>query len=75
MPWHSPELEPLLTIAAAALDENGMLIEANGGFLRLITMEGPQPIGTRVAWFFIEPDFATLVRTQGGAGGESTVGC
>jgi len=32
MSWFSAELEPLLTVAAAALDENGTLIEANAGF-------------------------------------------
>jgi two-component system, cell cycle response regulator len=70
VPWYSPELEPLLTIAAAALEENGTLIEANAGFLRLVTMDGPEPIGTRVDRFFIQPDFATLLRAQVGLDGE-----
>ena len=70
MSWFPPELAPLLTVAAAALDEDGTLIEANAGFLRLIKVEGPQPIGTCVARFFLQPDFATLVRAPAGADGE-----
>jgi diguanylate cyclase (GGDEF)-like protein len=70
MSWFSAELEPLLTVAAAALDENGTLIEANAGFLRLIKAEQGQPIGTCVAGFFSQPDFATLVHARGGADGE-----
>ena len=70
MSWFAPELEPLLAIAAATLDTDGTLIEANAGFLKIIDGEGPQKIGARVARFFIQPDFATLVRAHGGADGE-----
>jgi two-component system, cell cycle response regulator len=70
VPWFASELEPLLAVVAAAMDENGTLIEANAGFLRLIKVEGPQPIGTSVARFFIQPDFATLIRAQDSADGE-----
>jgi len=63
-------LEPLLAIVAATLDEAGGLIEANVGFRRLINAEVPQPIRLSAARFFIQPDFATLVRTAGDAHGE-----
>jgi two-component system cell cycle response regulator len=70
MTWFAPELEPLLAIAVAMLDNDGTLIEANAGFLKLIEWEGPQAIGARAARFFIQPDFATLIRALGGADGE-----
>ena len=66
MPWFAAELESLLAVIAAALDENGTLIEANAGFLRLIKAEGVQPIGGPAAKFFSQPDFATLVHAHSG---------
>ena len=44
MAWFEPELESLLAVAAALLDEGGKLLEANAGFLWLIKMEKVQPI-------------------------------
>jgi len=70
VPWFAPELDPLLAVAVATLDENGALIEANAGFLRLVKVEGPQAVGACVARFFVQPDFATFVRALGGADGE-----
>ncbi|MGA9015807.1 MAG: GGDEF domain-containing protein [Acetobacteraceae bacterium] len=70
MPWFASELEPMLAIAAAVLDEGGTLIEANAGFLRLVSLEGAQPIGQRIPLFFIQPDFATLIRTQADCDGQ-----
>ena len=70
MPLFAPELEPLLAIAAAALDESGALIKANAGFLKLINAQRPQPIGADVARFFIQPDFAAFVRAHAGDDGE-----
>jgi two-component system, cell cycle response regulator len=52
----------MLAVAAAALDEHGTLIEANAGFLRLLGAAGLPPVGVRVPQFFIQPDFATLMR-------------
>jgi two-component system, cell cycle response regulator len=60
----------MLAIATAALDEGGTLIEANAGFLRLISLEGSQQIGQRISQFFIQPDFATLIRTQADRDGQ-----
>jgi two-component system, cell cycle response regulator len=72
--WFAPELQPLLAIAVATLDKDGTLIEANAGFLKLIDVDGPQPIGACVARFFIQPDFATFARACGGADGEIHLG-
>ena len=65
----APDLEPLLAVAAATLDESGRLIEANAGFLRLVGPGGFQS-DALVARFFIQPDFAALVATPAGANGE-----
>jgi diguanylate cyclase (GGDEF)-like protein len=60
MTWFPAELEQALAIGLATLDEQGRLIEANAGFLKLISVETPLSIGARVARFFIQPDFSTL---------------
>lgn len=70
MTWLSRELRPLLAVAAASLDEKGVLIDANAGFLRLLPAEAPAAIGTCVDWFFVQPGFASLVRAEAGADGE-----
>lgn len=70
MPWFAPELDPLLAVVTATLDEKGSLIQANAGFLRLIKTEGRQPIGQSVARFFRQPDFAALAGMPAGADGE-----
>lgn len=70
MPRFPPELDSLLAVAAAAIDESGALIEANAGFLRLLDPSGLAPIGSGTAGFFIQPDFAALARMNGGADGE-----
>lgn len=69
MAWFNPELQPLLAVAAATLDEHGTLIEANAGFLRLIQTEGQPPIGMSTARFFRQPDFASLAGMPVGADG------
>jgi two-component system, cell cycle response regulator len=70
MPWFAAELQPLLAVAVATLEQDGALVEANAGFMRLMTVQEPQPIGACVARFFIQPDFATLARACGGADSE-----
>lgn len=70
MTWFAPELEPLLAVAVATLDENGTLLEANAGFLALVSRAAPHAIGMHVATFFIQPNFATLLRAQPGAEGD-----
>ena len=51
---------------AAPWTNDGTLIEANAGFLRLISVEGSSQSACACAWFFIQPDFATLYRVAGG---------
>jgi two-component system, cell cycle response regulator len=70
VPWFARELEPLLAIAIATLDEDGKLIEANAGFLKVIGIEASSMRRARTAQFFIQPNFATLVRQNDGADGE-----
>jgi len=62
------DVNTLQTVAAGVLDANGVLLEANAGFLRLLPDRGGTPMGVRAARYFIQPDFATLVRAvQGNA--------
>jgi len=68
--WIAPELNPLLAVVAATLDENGTLIEANAGFLRLIKTEEQQPIGVSASHFFRQPDFTALAGMSAGANDE-----
>jgi signal transduction histidine kinase len=58
----STSLEPLLAVATATMDEHGILIEANAGFLRVLNLAKTPPPATSVEQFFIQPDFATLNR-------------
>jgi two-component system, cell cycle response regulator len=69
-PWYAPELGPLLSVAAATLNDDGTLIAANAGFLKLLNSHEPPAVGACVAPFFIGPDFASLVGAHGGADGE-----
>ncbi len=69
MSWFPPDLEPLLAVAAATLDDRGTLLEANAGFVRLVKVDGPPAIGAPTARFFLQPDFATLLRAPADADG------
>ncbi|MEO8751161.1 MAG: GGDEF domain-containing protein [Casimicrobiaceae bacterium] len=55
------DLDVLLSVAAAVLDASGVLLEANAGFLRLLPADCVQPLGSRIARYFIQPAFAVLV--------------
>ena len=68
--WFASELEPLLAIAAATVSEDGTLMEANAGFLKLLSSVKPPEVGACVAPFFIRPDFTSLVRAQVDAKGQ-----
>jgi len=61
----SNDLDALLSVAAAVLDPDGVLLEANAGFLRLLSPDLARPIGTRVARFFIQPSLAALAAATG----------
>ncbi len=69
MTWIAAELQPLVAVVAAVLDEDGTLIEANAGFLRL-ACSGSNAIGACVARCFIQPDFAMLIGSRGGTAGD-----
>jgi two-component system, cell cycle response regulator len=64
------DLEPLLAVVAAVLNEDGTLVEANAGFLRIAKLEGSNPIGAHASRVFLQPTFADFVRADGGAGEE-----
>lgn len=70
----------LMTVAAAVLDVDGVLIAANAGFLRLLPSGGVGAVGSRVGRHFIQPTFAALVASAGeedgaeGSGGLLTLG-
>jgi diguanylate cyclase (GGDEF)-like protein len=70
VPRLADDLEYLLAVAAATLNEDGTLIEANAGFRRIFKMEGQEPFGAQVSRFFLQPTFPTLVHTDAGADGE-----
>ncbi|GEM_PF-3937017 len=57
----------LRSVALARLAPNGVLLEANAGFLRLLASPdqavADDPVGSCIASAFIQPDFRTLART------------
>ena len=59
-----------MAVAVAALDEDSALLEANAGFLKLLALDRSLSIGSRIAGFFIQPDFAALAVMKGGVDGE-----
>lgn len=66
----SPELQSLLSVAAAVLDASGRLLEANEGFMRLLPAGPERRIGSEVADCFELPRFAELAAAQAAANGE-----
>lgn len=63
-----------LAVACASLDEAGVLLDANDGFMRLIWPEPGKKIedflGQRVDVFFLQPSFSTLSSSPINADGE-----
>ena len=55
------ELDSLLTVVAAVCDAEGVLLEGNTGFGRLLPPDFANPTGRRVGRFFIQPSFAALL--------------
>jgi len=66
-------LQPLLAVAAARLDAQGRVIEANAGFLRLLEREAPAT-GAPAAALFAQPSFSTLAAANGDAAGDIYAG-
>ena len=56
----SVDLASLQTVAAAVLNEEGILLKANAGFLRLLPADMREAIGLKVGRFFIQPGFGSL---------------
>lgn len=75
IPKHFPiDIQSLKTIATAVIDENGTLLDANQGFLRLLPHDLKSPLGANISGLFIKPDFAKLVSTKNTKTGESYSG-
>ena len=70
MPWFAQNLKPLLAVVAATLSEDGVLLDANAGFLRIVRLGEQDLIGAQVSRFFLQPNFATLARIDARADGE-----
>lgn len=66
----SPRLDALRAVAAATVDEHGVLVRANEGFRRLIEPATPAQPGALVAQCFIQPSFAALVAAGADAAGD-----
>jgi signal transduction histidine kinase len=69
-----PDLSKTLAVACASLDESGVLLDANDGFMRLISSEPGKKIedflGQRVDAFFLQPSFSTLASLPTNVDGE-----
>jgi len=71
MPWYPAEIEPLRAVLAATVDSDGVLLEANTGFRRLLeSLQTPLRPGEIVSRVFIQPKFTTLVGIRGDCDGE-----
>lgn len=70
----TPDLSRMRSIASASLDEAGVLLDANDGFMRLIAPDPSKKIedflGKRVDIFFINPSFSALSCSPVDANGE-----
>jgi signal transduction histidine kinase len=64
MKWLAAELNFLRSVVVAEIDENGLLINANEGFMRLFRIPGNELIGKPADHLFLQPNFATLLRAE-----------
>lgn len=62
-PWIASEIVFLTAVAAATLNADGTLLEANAGFLRIFEADRAMKIGAQAAPFFIQPSFLSLSRS------------
>jgi signal transduction histidine kinase len=60
----TPNIDSLLAVVTATVDESGTLLAANAGFLRLIGLPELPAVAPRADQYFLQPDFATLLRLQ-----------
>ena len=63
------ELAALRTVVAAVVDGEGVLLEANAGFLRLLPPPCAAAPNPRVGRFFVQPSFRDLLRSTRDTGG------
>lgn len=61
--WLPKELDGLHAIAAATLDNDGKLLEANEGFARLLTNAQRRAADGNVRDWFVHPNFSTITAT------------
>lgn len=64
------KLHEFSSVAVATLDSNGMLIEGNLRFLKLVNRAQEKSGRFQVGHYFIQPDFATLGKMQADDSGE-----
>ncbi len=57
----APDLNSLLTVVAAVLNDEGVLLQANAGFLRLLPASHSMPIGSRQSRLFVQPGYKALL--------------
>lgn len=60
----SPELDVLIAVAIADIDDTGHLLQANAGFRHLIALDESIDSGTLVDAYFIQPTFSHLIKAQ-----------
>ena len=69
MIWNKIDIERLLAIGLATIDESGNLLGANDGFMRLIQDRTQRLLNENVERFFIQPDLKTILGMPADAGG------
>jgi diguanylate cyclase (GGDEF)-like protein len=67
--WIAAELSQLTAVVAAVLDADGQVIEANAGFMRIISDEGLMLMGAHAGAFFIQPSFLSIITSPADASG------
>lgn len=69
------DINNLLTVAAAVIDLDGTVREANAGFLRLLPPDLPRPVNANIGRYFIQPTWVDLLaKGEGGYVGLMTIG-
>ena len=58
--WLPAEMDGVSAVAAATLDASGTLLQANTGFLRLLSPPAPGVAATGLKDWFVQPAFAAL---------------
>lgn len=64
MTWITPEIRDLHSVIAATMKEDGTLLDANKGLLEMLHPLEPDPVGKKIPYFFIQPNFSSLISMQ-----------